>query len=409
MTTEERRDIFTRVDQIVRTKYFDPNFNGRDWHRMVAEQKPGVLESPNDEVFEERMNGLLNGLGTSHTQFFNSQTRVSSHNSINATFRAVSTDLGNRWAFQDVQPGGPADRVGIKSGDILLSVNNREIQPPVPPDFRMEASSGVTLIHRNGVPKEFSLTVNTPRPKYSDCPYSEPKNVVSEVLPGGIGYLKVTMFPGLIGIDFAREVDQAIENLRKSDRLIVDLRGNPGGGIGGLRLMSYLTPGKLPVGYSLTRRRAERGYRREDLPRFEGIPSGKWQLPFLLLRYVGRDQSIVVVTEGMGPRPFHGRIVVLVNEHTAGAGEMVAGFVRENNLGKIVGVKTAGRLLGGRGFKVGFDYILMIPVGAYMSWAGRRYEGDGIEPDVLVDWTPEDAVTGRDRQLAVAMEIARTD
>jgi carboxyl-terminal processing protease len=409
MTTEERRDIFTRVDQIVRTKYFDPNFNGRDWPRMVAEQKTGVLESRNDEVFEARMNGLLEGLGTSHTQFFNSQTRVPSRSSINATFRAVSTELGNRWAFQDVQPGGPADRVGIKSGDILLSIDNQEIQPPVPPDFRMQAPSGVTLIHRNGVPKEFTLTVNTPRPKYSDCPYAEPKNVVSEVLPNGIGYLKVTMFPGIIGINFAREVDQAMETLRESDRLIIDLRGNPGGGIGGLRLMSYLTPGKLPVGYSLTRQRAERGYDREDLPRFGGIPKGKWQLPFLLLRFVGRDQSIVVVTEGMGPRPFHGSIVVLVNEHTAGAGEMVAGFVRENKLGKIVGVKTAGRLLGGRGFKVGLDYILMIPVGAYMSWAGRRYEGNGIEPDVLVDWTPEDAVAGRDRQFDIAIAVANAE
>jgi carboxyl-terminal processing protease len=405
-TTEERKKVLTRIDGIVRSKYFDPKFNGRDWPRMIAEHEPRIVGAPDAEAFEREMNDLLKGLGTSHTGFFNPKTRVPSRNSINATFRALPTELGNRWVFQDVQPGGPADRVGIKPGDILMSIDDREVLPPVSPDFRMHMASGVTLIHRNGTPKQFSLTVNTPRPKYSDCPYAEPKNVVSSILPDGIGYLKVAMFPGIIGIDFAHEIDVAVANLANCDRLILDLRGNPGGGIGGLRLMSYLTPDKRPVGYSPTRQRADRGYRREELPRLEGIPSAKWQLLPLGLRFIGRDHSIVVVTEGRGPKRFHKRVVVLVNEHTAGAGEMVAGFVRENGLGKIVGVKTAGRLLGGKGFKVGFDFILMIPVGAYLSWEGRRYEGNGIEPDVPSDWDAQDAVAGRDGQLERAIEVA---
>jgi C-terminal processing protease CtpA/Prc len=212
----------------------------------------------------------------------------------------VKTETGERWAFQDVQPGGPADRAGIKPADLLIAVNKREIVPPVAPDFRMADTTALTLIHRNGVVKELNLVVTTPKPKYADCPYAEPKNVIPKVLENGIGYLKVTMFPGIIGIDFAHEVDQAMRELASCDRLIVDLRGNPGGGIGGLRLMSYLTPRKVTVGYSLTRQRAERGYRRDDLPKLEGIPYNKWILPLLALRFIGRDQSIAVVTEGLG-------------------------------------------------------------------------------------------------------------
>ena len=53
-----------------------------------------------------------------------------------------------------------------------------------------------------------------------------------------IGLLKITMFPGAVGIDLARDIDRAIAGLRHRNRLIVDLRGNSGGGIGGLRLMS---------------------------------------------------------------------------------------------------------------------------------------------------------------------------
>jgi C-terminal processing protease CtpA/Prc len=78
----------------------------------------------------------------------------------------------------------------------------------------------------------------------------------------GIGALKAAGFPGQVGIDVAREIDEAIGNLRDCTRLIVDLRGNPGGGAGGLRLMSYLTPDKLPVGYSLTQQRVAKGFKR---------------------------------------------------------------------------------------------------------------------------------------------------
>ena len=134
------------------------------------------------------------------------------------------------------------------------------------------------------------------------------------------------MFPGAIGIDVAKDVDRAIASLDGCNRLIIDLRGNTGGGIGGLRLMSYLTPGKLEVGYSLTRKRRERGYRREELTRFGRIPSHKATLIWLAARYALVEKSILVVTEGLGPRRFHGRVVLLVNEHTASAGEMVSAF-----------------------------------------------------------------------------------
>jgi carboxyl-terminal processing protease len=51
------------------------------------------------------------------------------------------------------------------------------------------------------------------------------------------------------------------------------------------------------------------------------------------------------MTEGLGPQKFHGRVIILVNEHTASAGEMVPAFAEENNVATIIGTKTPGRLL----------------------------------------------------------------
>ena len=226
-------------------------------------------------------------------------------------------------------------------------------------------------------------------------------------LPDGIGWLKVTMFPGAVGIDLAKMFDTAISHLKDSTRLIVDLRGNTGGGIGGLRLMSYLTPGKKEVGYSLTRKRKEKGYAREKLPRFGHIPSHKATLLWLALRYGFIDKSILVVTEGLGPQKFHGRVAILVNEHTASAGEMLAAFAEENGLATIVGTKTAARLLSGSTFKAGFGYIVGLPAAAYLTWQGKLIEGKGVTPSVPVELLPDDLLAGQDPQMQKAIEIVR--
>jgi C-terminal processing protease CtpA/Prc len=197
-----------------------------------------------------------------------------------------------------------------------------------------------------------------------------------------------------------------MHELSDCTRLIVDLRGNTGGGIGGLRLMSYLTPAKLPVGYSLTKCRADKGYDKEKLPRFGRIPSRKGALPLLVLRYAFVDNSIVVVTEGLGPQKFHGRVVMLVNQHTTSAGEMIAAFAKENNLATIVGTTTAGRLLSGSVFKVGHGYILGLPVAAYLTWQGLLLEGKGVSPHVVVELSSKALQQGRDPQMEKAIEKA---
>lgn len=197
-------------------------------------------------------------------------------------------------------------------------------------------------------------------PKSRKRPIIQAELLTHSKLPGGIGLLKVTMFPGMVGIDVAQEMSHAIDQLRDCRRLIIDLRRNSGGGIGCLRLMSYLTPGKVPVGYSLTTAMAARGYNKERLPRFDRIPDRKLALIRLVLCY-RKKGSIVVVTEGLGPQEFNGCVVLLVNYHSARAAEMVAGFVKETYSAKIVGTTMPGRLLSGTSFKVGHGYILGLP------------------------------------------------
>ncbi|MGC2365447.1 MAG: S41 family peptidase [Candidatus Sulfotelmatobacter sp.] len=403
---QAREKIYARVSELVKRKHFDPGMNGADWNALALARRDTVLQSGTDDEFERKMQELLNELKTSHTGFRHAKSaNVPGRHAISATFMRFNLDGEQRWMFQDVHEGGPAHTAGLRPGDILLQVRNRDLRPPDPPIFPVGEDSQYAVQKPDG--KRVTGNLQVPSPRSKKHPVIVPKSVICSQLPEGIGWLKVTMFPGVVGIDLAKALDNAFAHLRESTRLIVDLRGNTGGGIGGLRLMSYLTPGKTEVGYSLTRKRKENGYAREQLPRFGRIPSRKSTLIWLALRYGFIDKSIVVVTEGLGPQRFHGRVIVLVNEHTASAGEMVAAFAEENQLATILGTKTPGRLLSGSVFKAGFGYIVGLPVAAYLTWQGKLIEGRGVTPSVSIAQPPEQLLAGEDPQMLRALELAR--
>jgi carboxyl-terminal processing protease len=406
LDNQTREKIYARVCDLVERKHFDPQWDGNNWAELAMKRKGEILATPTDQEFEKGMQELLNALKTSHTGFRHSRSpNVPARLAISATFMPCTLDREERWMFQDVHEGGPAYVAGLRPGDILLQIGNQDLRPPAPPIFPVGRDSQITFRNRKG--DNVNLILHVPSPRSKNRPIIVPKSVLCSQLPDEVGWIKVTMFPGAVGIDVAHALDKAFEHVRDCDRLIVDLRGNTGGGIGGLRLMSYLTPGRKEVGYSLTRSRKEKGYDKEKLPRFGRIPSRKPTLLWLALRYGFIDKSILVVTEGLGGQRFHGRVVILVNEHTASAGEMVAAFAAEYGLATVVGAKTPGRLLSGRTFRVGSGYILGLPVAAYLTWKGRLIEGKGVTPTVTVEMKPEQLLAGEDPQMQKALGVVR--
>jgi C-terminal processing protease CtpA/Prc len=406
LTLEERKKIFDKVCRLVQTKHFNPGMNGVDWSALVQNRRDQILACTEPEAFEKEVQRLVAELKTSHTGFRHAEMRnIPARHAINATMQRIAVNGSERWMFQDVHQGGPAYSAGIRPGDLLLGTGEQDIRPPDDLTFSVGESASLLIEKLHGGRQ--TVKVQLPMPKSKKHPVTAPEAVRTERLSYEIGLLKVAMFPGVVGIDVAKDIDRGIASLEGCSRLVVDLRGNTGGGIGGLRLMSYLTPEKLEVGYSLTRKRRERGYRREDLARFGRIPSHKATLIWLAARYAFVEKSILVVTEGLGQRRFHGRVVLLVNEHTASAGEMVAAFAEENNLATIVGTKTPGRLLSGSAYKVGHGYILGLPVAAYLTWNGRMLENNGIVPKFAIDLSRDALREGRDTQLETAIEVAK--
>ena len=95
---------------------------------------------------------------------------------------------------------------------------------------------------------------------------------------------------------------------------------------------------------------------------------------------MNRDRSFRLFTEGLGVKPFHGRIALLVNEHTRSAAEMIAAFARNEGAARVIGTRTPGEVLGAANFEVGSDYRLRLPVTAWYTASNELIEGKGIQP-----------------------------
>jgi carboxyl-terminal processing protease len=275
----------------------------------------------------------------------------------------------------------------------------------------MGARSTIDFIANDG--QEQTVCVNVAKPKGKKLQFVEPTLVQHKVLGEGVGYLKVAMFPGMIGVEVANSMSSAVDALGNISRLIVDLRGNTGGGAGALRLMSLLTPNRVPVGFSPGKRWANRDLAKEKVrfPRLGKIPATKgalWLLGLQFLPALITKSPIVLETEGLGSKPYEGNIVLLVDRHTASAAEMVAIFAKENRLATIVGEKTAGRLLSATSVKVGNGFRLALPTGAYFTWNGTALEGSPIEPDVVSEFDWRDRRRGSDRQFDTALKTVGT-
>ncbi|MHB1937180.1 MAG: S41 family peptidase [Acidobacteriaceae bacterium] len=411
LSAKDRHVILDNVLEALQKRFYSPEKLNEDWRTAVERHRPLVEGAVTTDTFEQAVSDLLAELHTSHLGFFHrSARRASSRAALSATYLADDTPYGKRWIFQDVHSGGAASIAGIEPGDILLSVDGREITPPEHPVFVMGKQTSVEIVGNDE--QRRSVSIDVARPKGKKLHFVQPTLVEARRLDTGLGYLKVAMFPGMVGVEVANAISRAVEELGAIEGLMIDLRGNTGGGVGALRVMSLLTPEKIPVGFALDRRRVTSNLESEKLtfPRFSRIPMSTkalWPLALKFAPVMLDRKPIVLQSEGLGKMPFHGRVVLLVNRHTASAAEMIVAFARENKLATIIGEQTAGRLLSATSVKVGKGFRLALPTGAYYTWKGAVLEGTPIEPDHLVAFDWRDRRGGRDRQLEYAIDHIR--
>ena len=320
---------------------------------------------------EDKETGIYKGLFESLGDVYSCYYTPEEYKSLAEQTQGVYYGIG-AYVSQDVETGicaisgvirnSPAEAAGLMEGDLIYKVDGEDMSglelDEVVSHIRGDEGSEVTLtLVRDGEEIEVVLTrgkVDTP-------------TVESEMRDDGIGYLQITEFDDVTVGQFAENFEQLKEQGMKG--LIIDLRGNPGGSVTSVCAVA------------------------EHL-----LPEG------LIFYMEDKDGNRTEYTcEGAD---FDLPLVVLVNEYSASAAEILSGAIKDSGIGKLVGKKTFGKGIVQDVISLQDGSAIKLTIANYYTRGGNDIHLKGIEPDVEVELDADAYLEDKtDTQLDKAVEM----
>ena len=314
--------------------------------------------------------GLAASLGDPYTTFFPPVENKAFEEEIRGDFEGVGMEIGMRKGVLTVIAplnGTPSYKAGVKAGDKILKIGedstaefdlNEAVQK-----IRGPKGSEVKLtILRNGEDdtREMSITRDVIQIPLID----------TEARQDGVFIIKLYSFSEKSPSAFRNALRQMIES--GSDKLVLDLRNNPGGYLeAAVDISSWFIPAGKTVVKENFGQEGEKIHRSKGYNIFSGKP-----------------------------------MVILVNGGSASASEIVAGALRDNSVAKIVGTKTFGKGSVQELVPITADTSLKITIARWLTPAGHSISENGLDPDVIAEAVKgdEEAV---DPQLDKAIEAVK--
>jgi len=321
---------------------------------LTQVQKSYVEETKVKDLVQGAIRGMLSTLDP-HSAYMTPDMYKEMQVETKGEFGGVGIQIGvkeNRLAVIAPIEGTPAYRAGIKSGDFITKVNDETTKDLTLMDavqkMRGPKGSKVNLtIQRDGTPDPLQFTLVRDTIKI--------ESVKSKVLDN-IGYVRLTQFQESTGRDLSKVLKQFKE--QKLQSTILDLRNNPGGLLtAAVEVSEQFLPGGKLVVYTKGR----------ESKKDEWISKGKDQM----------DDS---------------PMIVLVNEGSASASEIVAGALQDYGRAVIVGTTSFGKGSVQTILPLGDGSGLRLTTAKYYTPKGRSIQSTGITPDIVVKAQPPTTV-----------------
>ncbi|MBI3984134.1 S41 family peptidase [Candidatus Microgenomates bacterium] len=339
-----------------------------DLYDQLRRNYAGELDSA--KLIEGAMRGLVAAAGDPYTEYLTPAAAAELQSDLAGTFSGIGAEIAvKNEQLVIVAPlaGSPAEQAGLRAGDQIRAIDGEDTRgisvEAAVSQIRGEAGSLVTLtIVRGRLPaKDYKI-------KRADI---EVPAVKSQLLAGSVGYVELLRFGDGSDEEFLTTVNDL--KSQGATKLILDLRNNPGG------LLSSavaIADEFLDVGKTIVEERKDGSV----LQTFRATAGGS---------AVGLP------------------LVVLVNEGSASASEIIAGAVQDNQVAKLVGEQTFGKgsvqelvELDGRAY-------LKVTIARWYTPNGRNISEEGIAPDIKVELTEADFNASRDPQLNRALQLLR--
>ena len=341
--------------------------------RMLSEVfgriKSDYVEDVDDKrLIKEAINGMLTGLDP-HSAFLDADAFKEMQTTTTGKFGGLGIEVGAEDGFvRVISPidDTPAFRAGIKAGDFIIKVDETSLRgislTEAVKRMRGEAGTDAKLtILRRGEARELVFTVKRA--------IIEIQSVRSRLIEPGYAVIRLTQFEENTGEKMTRAIIDAYkQNGGALKGLVLDLRNDPGGLLNAsVAVSAAFLPKDALVVY--TDGRVEDAKMRL-LARKENY-----------LRNPNREDYLAKLPPSIKDVP----MIVLVNNGTASASEIVAGALQDHKRATIMGTQTFGKGSVQTILPLGNNSAIKLTTARYYTPNGRSIQAKGIEPDVTVD------------------------
>jgi carboxyl-terminal processing protease len=331
---------------------------------------------PVDEkkLITDAISGMVASLDP-HSQYFDKKTFKEFREGTTGRFVGVGIEITmEEGLVKVVSPieGSPAFRAGLKPGDLITKVDDTAIKGLSLNDavkrMRGEPNTKVVLtVFRKEENRSFPVTIVREEIKTV--------SVKGKVVEPGYGWIRLTQFQERTVDDFARKLEEIYKAEPQLKGLVLDLRNDPGGLLdAAVAVSAAFLPDNVTV-VSTNGQLAESKYVYKAAPEF--------------YQRRGGNDPIRRMTEATKGIYKNLKLVVLVNEGSASASEIVAGALQDYKRATLLGSQTFGKGSVQTVRQLGPDTALKITTARYYTPSGRSIQAKGIVPDVLVDETAE--------------------
>jgi carboxyl-terminal processing protease len=341
----------------------------------------GIVKSDYVEAVDEKklitdaISGMVAGLDP-HSQYFDKKSFKEFREGTTGRFVGVGIEIGMEDGLvKVVSPieGSPAFRGGIKSGDLITRIDETPVKgltmDQAVKRMRGEPNTKVVLtIFRKEENRTFPVTIVREEIRM--------QSVRSKVVEPGYAWLRVSQFQDRTTDDFVRKLEDIFKQDPNLKGLVLDLRNDPGGLLEGAVAVSAAFLPSDAVVVSTNGQLADQKATYKASPEFYSRRGG--------------GDPLKRLPEAVKRVP----LVVLVNEGSASASEIVAGALQDHKRATVMGAQTFGKGSVQTVRPLTHDTALKLTTARYYTPNGKSIQARGIVPDIWVDETAEGNVIG---------------
>jgi carboxyl-terminal processing protease len=348
----------------------DPNLFWNVWDEIQAEYVDHDKIN-NEALYYGAIKGMVQAVGDPYTDYFDPKANAQFNQDLDGNFEGIGAELSSKDGQLLVVaplPSSPAEKAGLRAGDAIVAIDgtsthdidlNQAVDKIRGPKGSVVA---LTVIHSDSKDAQ-PVTVKITRDTISY------PTVTWKKLDNNVDYLQIVSFNKDVDKKFVKALQEIIKHNPKG--LIIDLRNNPGGFLDAAVTMSssWIDKDQVVVKETFTDQGKNVDYKAEQTVKAPEIPT-----------------------------------VILINEGSASASEIMAGALQDYGKAIIVGTKSFGKGSVQNLLPFSDGSALKVTVAKWLTPKGRTIQGEGIQPDVVVE-NPTASATSTDVQLKKAQEI----